>query len=81
MEMEDYEGKNALWSGILRFRYINPELKMFTDDGRMTRRGDSIWWKDLLRVELKDGVHLNFFSNNILCILENRSGISFWHSN
>ncbi|KAI5400343.1 hypothetical protein KIW84_065289 [Lathyrus oleraceus] len=43
MEMEDYEGKNALWSGILRFRYINPELKMFTDDGRMTRRGDSIW--------------------------------------
>lgn len=34
---------DALWSEILRVKYINPELKMFVDDGSKTRRGEYIW--------------------------------------
>ncbi|KAI5411581.1 hypothetical protein KIW84_056590 [Lathyrus oleraceus] len=34
---------DALWSEILRVRYINPKLKMFIDGGSKTRRDESIW--------------------------------------
>lgn len=50
---------------------------MFTDGGSKTRRGEYFWWRDLLRVELKDEVHKFFFSNNIFCRLKNDNGISF----
>lgn len=69
-----------LWSGILRYRYSNHILKLFSDDGSTITRNESIWWRDLLRVDTTNGVLHNLFSNNILCRLKNESGISFWNN-
>lgn len=35
--------ENAVWFNLLRFRYSNPELKMFMNDIRVLNKHDYIW--------------------------------------
>lgn len=39
---------NATGSNILKYKYVNPTLKVLIDDETVLSNRDSIWWRDLV---------------------------------
>lgn len=45
--------KEVIWSGIVRHRYISLVLKLLSSNCRDIKRGDYIWWRDLVLLDSK----------------------------
>ncbi|CAI8589852.1 unnamed protein product [Vicia faba] len=53
---------------------------MFGSGGMGGNQRDSVWWKDLLKLDWLDGVEQSVFANNILCRFLEGNNIYFWHN-
>lgn len=55
--------RSTVWRGLIRHRYKSSEVKMFISDKNAINHGDSIWWRDLIMIDIIEDVNFNCFSN------------------
>lgn len=71
---------NSIWSNLLVHRYKNPVVKMFVNDPGIISRKDSIWWRDLIKINDCEGTNGLSVSDFFRCAVRSGENVSFWFS-
>ncbi|XP_058725612.1 uncharacterized protein LOC131596892 [Vicia villosa] len=72
--------KDAIWRIFIDLRYLNPKIKAQANNGDIIIQGDSIWWRDVMKNNVKMGGLEEGFSSCVNCLLKNGKNIHFWDS-
>ncbi|XP_058721842.1 uncharacterized protein LOC131593378 [Vicia villosa] len=70
----------AIWNSFIKARYFCPKIRIQVDGGMWQRKGESIWWKDLCKINLLEDRVANDFSGSFMCCCKNGKDVLFWHN-
>ncbi|XP_058755939.1 uncharacterized protein LOC131629160 [Vicia villosa] len=70
----------AVWKSFVKWRYNNFRLKVFLPAGEGSNVKDSIWWRDVLSIDIFRDNAEEGFSSCVQCTANNGASISFWYS-
>jgi hypothetical protein len=74
---------DAIWAGILRFRYGNLPTVVLSGNDLSVGRNSSIWWRDIMG--MNRGIVDGWFTSNVRCCVGDGNNIGFrkfqWYGN
>ncbi|XP_058726375.1 uncharacterized protein LOC131597715 [Vicia villosa] len=71
----------AIWSKLLQVRYVEPKNKILAPCEMVVCSNDSMWWRDILRNDVKTDCNEEILSGFIQCEVKKGTHIPFWFGN